>query len=90
MIIFSHRSISTIETVHHSQMVSYFYQSHRRCISNLYYPAANNFNQTSMQAEALSAEGSISNIHVCPPWYGSVTDPPIQVKIDPIYLTLTS
>ena len=43
-----------------------------------------------MQAEALSAEGSISNIHVCPPWYGSVTDPPNQVKIDPIYLTLTS
>ena len=80
----------TIEIVHQTQMVSYSYPSHHRFESNLYQPAANNFNQTLIQAEALSAEGSISNIHVCPPWYGSVAEPPIQVKIDPIYLTLTS
>ena len=42
---------------------------------------ASNFNQTLMQG--LSAKGSISNIHVCPSWYGTVTgEPPIQVKFD--------
>ena len=37
-----------------------------------------------MQAEALSVEGSISNIHICPPWDwdGAVGKPPIQVHIE--------
>ena len=37
-----------------------------------------------MQAEMLSVEGSISNIHICPPWDwdGAVGKPPIQVHIE--------